>query len=52
MEFVYVVKRDDLFDLSFPHGFVAARDDGRVAQWSERIRERGFFVERRQAERD
>ncbi|MCB9897437.1 MAG: hypothetical protein H6825_05495 [Planctomycetes bacterium] len=52
MEFVYVVKRYDLFDLAFPHGFVAARDDLRVAQWTERIRERGFFVERRQAERD
>lgn len=25
MEFVYVVKRYDLFDLAFPHGFVLAR---------------------------
>lgn len=52
MEFVYVVKRYDLFELSFPHGFVAAADDPRVAQWTARIRERGFFVERAWAEND
>jgi len=52
MEFVYVVKRYELFDLSFPHGLVAAREDGRVATWTERIRRRGFFVERRHAEQD
>jgi predicted NUDIX family phosphoesterase len=53
MEFVYVVKRQDLFDLSFPHGFVARTPaDPRVAAWTERIRTRGFFVERRWAERD
>lgn len=53
MEFVYVVKRQDLFDLSYPHGFVAATPtDPRVATWTGRIRERGFFVERRWAERD
>ena len=53
MEFVYVVKRYDLFDLSFPHGFVAARpEDERVAHWTARLRERGFFLERRWAERD
>ncbi len=52
MEFVYVVKRYDLFDLSFPHGFVAAASDTRVADWTARIREKGFFVERRWAERD
>lgn len=52
MEFVYVVKRYELFERSFPHGFVAARDDARVAQWVERIRARGFFVERRHAEND
>jgi predicted NUDIX family phosphoesterase len=53
MEFVLVVKRYDLFDLSFPHGFVARTPgDPRVDQWTARIRERAFFVERRWAERD
>jgi predicted NUDIX family phosphoesterase len=52
MEFVYVTKRYDLFDLSFPHGLIAARDDERVALWTSRIHERGFFVERRWAEQD
>lgn len=52
MEFVLVVKRYDLFDLSFPHGFVAGADDERVALWTARIRDKGFFLERRQAERD
>ena len=53
MEFVYVVKRYDLFDLSFPHGFVSAKEaPERLAGWVQRIRERGFFVERRHAERD
>ena len=52
MEFVYVVKRYDLFDLSFPHGFVAAAEDQRVAAWNDRIQSRGFFVERRWAEQD
>ena len=55
MEFVFVVKRSELFDLSFPHGFVprvAADPQDRVATWTRRIRERGFFVERRWAEKD
>jgi predicted NUDIX family phosphoesterase len=55
MEFVFVVKRSDLFDLSFPHGFVprvASDPQDRVATWTRRIRERGFFVERRWAEKD
>ena len=50
MEFVYVVKRYDLFDRSFPHGFVT--EPAAVAEWTRRIRERGFFLERRQAEQD
>ncbi len=55
MEFVYVVKRYDLFDLHFPHGFVSGTEPG--GGWSrdvllQRIRERGFFVERRKAEED
>ncbi len=52
MEFVYVTKRYDLFDLSFPHGFVAGSEDDRVDTWTQRIREKGFFVERRWAELD
>jgi predicted NUDIX family phosphoesterase len=52
MEFVYVLKRYDLFDLSFPHGFVTREDDPRVEGWLERIEERGFFLERRRAEAD
>jgi predicted NUDIX family phosphoesterase len=52
MEFVYVTKRYDLFDLSFPHGFLAAKQDDRVAAWTQRIRDKGFFVERRWAEQD
>jgi len=58
MEFVLVVKRYDLFDRSFPHGFVAkGEDDGAasgcaVARWTERIRVNSFFVERRHAESD
>jgi predicted NUDIX family phosphoesterase len=50
MEFVYVVKRYDLFERSFPHGFVA--EPQAVAQWTRRIREQGFYLERRQAEQD
>jgi predicted NUDIX family phosphoesterase len=51
MEFVYVVKRSDLFELSTPHGFTSGAD-GRLARWTATIRARGFFLERRQAERD
>ncbi len=53
MEFVYVVKRYDLFERSFPHGFVPrGADADPVARWTERIRARGFFLERRHAETD
>ncbi len=52
MEFVYVVKRRELFELSFPHGFVARAADDRVVTWEQRATQRGFFVERRHAERD
>jgi predicted NUDIX family phosphoesterase len=51
LEFVWVVKREDLFRGRTPHGL--ERLD--PAAWQERcalIRERGFFVERRHAERD
>ncbi len=55
MEFVYVVKRYDLFDLNFPHGFVTGREAGTAFdrdRLTDRIREKGFFVERRRAEQD
>ena len=53
MEFVYVVKRQDLFDLHFPQGFLAASAHGEeIARYLERMRKKGFFVERRHAEED
>src|SRR5262245_26677858 len=53
MEFVYVVARSRLFDLSFPHGFVSAAADRKGAtDRIARIRTHGFFVERRAAEQD
>lgn len=53
MEFVYVVKRRELFDLHQPQGFldVAAHRD-EIDRYLGRARERGFFVERRFAELD
>ncbi|MBM4014538.1 MAG: hypothetical protein FJ293_06190 [Planctomycetes bacterium] len=53
MEFVYVVARTKLFDLSFPHGFVAATADRKAAaEQIARMRTHGFFVERRAAEQE
>jgi predicted NUDIX family phosphoesterase len=59
MEFVLVIKRYDLFDRSFPYGFVARGEgsDGpeaghSVQRWTDRIREKSFFIERRHAELD
>ena len=53
MEFVYVVKRSDLFDLHFPHGFVPETSQpGMVSEYVGRSREYGFFMERRYAEND
>ena len=51
MEFVLVVPRAELFDDRYPHGFepFGPGDRDRVVS---RIREHGFFVERRHAERD
>ena len=51
MEFVYVVKRTELFERRFPHGLEVLGDAGR-AEVVGRIRSRGFFVERRHAETD
>lgn len=56
MEFVYVVKRAELFDLHYPQGFLDARTNeaGRIEvdRYLERARKHGFFVERRHAEQD
>lgn len=51
MEFVYVVKRYDLFERAFPHGFRRPWEVP-LDEYLARIRERGFFVERRHAETD
>jgi predicted NUDIX family phosphoesterase len=55
MEFVYVAKRYDLFDLAFPHGLVLAGSNDSahdVSRYLSRAAKRGFFVERRWAEQD
>ncbi len=51
MEFVYVVKRFDLFEMAFPHGFRRPWEVP-LDDYLGRIRSRGFFVERRHAETD
>ncbi len=51
MEFVFVVKRYDLFDLEFPHGFQTT-DEAGLPELLSRAREKGFFVERRYTETD
>ncbi len=52
MEFVYVVKRSDLFDLHFPHGFLSYHlHRAEVDEYIDRSKH-GFFVERRHAEQD
>lgn len=53
MEFVFVVKRADLFDLHYPQGFLEEASHGdEIATYLDRARQRGFFVERRHAEQD
>ncbi len=51
MEFVYVVKRSDLFPRRYPHG-LELLDTSAMAGVVKRIRKYGFFVERRHAELD
>lgn len=51
MEFVYVVKRRELFERAFPHGLDVPPPDA-MGEVLARIRTRGFFVERRHAETD
>lgn len=54
MEFVYAVKRGDLFERATPHGFLArgAGPADPVGRWIDTIRQRAFFLERRHAEQD
>jgi predicted NUDIX family phosphoesterase len=52
MEFVYVVKRYDLFDLAFPHGFEPGNQEGVLSKYINRIKENGFFIERKYCEKD
>jgi len=51
MEFVYVVKRRDLFPRSTPHG-LELLEPAAMAAIDACVRRHGFFVERRHAERD
>ena len=51
MEFVYVVRRFDLYPHGFPHGLVLPGADA-IGDLRTRIRHHGFFVERRHAETD
>lgn len=50
MEFVWVVRRRDLFGAQSPQGFHARGSTSFDPVWPETCRERGFFVERREAE--
>ena len=53
MEFVYVVERSELFDLHYPQGPVLwNRQPREVESYLARIRQHGFFLERRKAEED
>ena len=53
MEFVYVLKRSDLFeDEGTVQGFLPLEGEALERRFLRRIRERGFFLERERAERD
>lgn len=52
MEFVYVIKRTDLFELEYPQGFLRLSPKELEARYLAKIRQRGFFIERRFAEQD
>ncbi|MCK6447403.1 MAG: hypothetical protein L6Q99_13515 [Planctomycetes bacterium] len=52
MEFVFVVRRSELFPEFYPHGLVPFGPELARADFERVIEERGFFVEREHAERD
>ncbi len=51
MEFVWVVRREDLFPKSSPHGFEELEEGELEERYLGPMRRRGFFVERREAEK-
>ncbi|PIE24628.1 MAG: hypothetical protein CSA62_02010 [Planctomycetota bacterium] len=51
MQFVWVVRRRDLFPTHSPQGFVPMGPEELEQRYLGPARERGFFVERREAER-
>lgn len=52
MEFVFVIKRRDLFDRADPQGFQRLGERELEERYLRPIREKAFFLERRHAERD
>jgi len=52
MEFVYVVRRSDLFERDCPQGFLRLSTADFASRYGKSIHDLGFFVERRHAERD
>ncbi len=52
MEFIFVIKRYDLFDLEFPHGFRRHNADALRTLYLDRIEKHGFFAERAYCEQD
>jgi len=52
MEFIYVIKRYDLFDLEFPHGFIPLDETSLRTRYLDKIERRGFFGERSYLEND
>ena len=51
MEFVFVAPREALFPACYPQGFERFRTDEEAREFTTRLREHGFFVERARAER-
>ena len=51
MEFVYVIPRDELFPEFYPHGLLPFGEHWAAADFVDRCRSCGFFVERDHAER-
>lgn len=52
MEFIYVIKRYDLFELEFPHGFEHLAEEELGSRYLDRIEKHGFFAERAYCEKD
>jgi predicted NUDIX family phosphoesterase len=52
MEFIYVVKRYDLFELEFPHGFLRLSEKELRSRFLDKIDRDGFFAQRDYCEKD